>query len=106
MRSIFAAKKPIAIEVMEVSGKTNMSQTIEEAPTRQERLNTLIANLAEYIELDNSIINQYGQELCAIYSEKDFRHSYAQISIEIEKLAPDQRDVLCANLESLKESVL
>ena len=82
-----------------------MSQTIEEAPTRQERLNTLIANLAEYIELDSSIINQYGQELCAIYSEKDFRHSYAQISIEIEKLAPDQRDVLCANLESFKESV-
>ena len=79
-----------------------MSRFLEKHEEIQARVNKLINAVADHVELSHSKIAQFAAELCSIYSEKDFRHSYWEISSVVEKLSPDQRDALCENLRELQ----
>lgn len=82
-----------------------MSQLLEEQKKLQDRITELINAVVEHLELDTAEISEFSKELCDIYSSPDFRHSYSEISIAVEMLAADQRDVLCENLRLLQEGI-
>ena len=82
-----------------------MSHFLEEHKKRQDRITELINAVVEHLELDSAAITEFSKELCDIYSMQDFRHSYSEISIAVEMLAADQRDVLCENLKLLQAGV-
>lgn len=82
-----------------------MSHLLEEHKKRQDRITDLINSVVDYLELDPSKIAEFSKELCDIYSLEGFRHSYSEISIAVEMLAADQRDVLCENLRLLQEGI-
>lgn len=82
-----------------------MSQLLEEHKKLQDRITELINAVVEHLELDTAEISEFSKELCDIYSSPDFRHSYSEISIAVEMLAADQRDVLCENLRLLQEGI-
>lgn len=82
-----------------------MSQLREEHKKLQDRLTELIGSVVEEIELSSTSISKFSSELCDIYSSHNFRHAYSEISIAIEALVADQRDVLCDNFRLLQEGV-
>lgn len=54
----------------------------------------------KFVELDDSEKDRFYKELKLIYSNKEFRHSYAELSEFSEKnLTPDSRDILVNNLD-------
>lgn len=69
---------------------------------RQERIEVLFDKIVDHIELTPQNLNDFTEEMCDIYSDSEFRHSYAEISLAIEKYGPDQRDVLSAHITSIK----
>jgi hypothetical protein len=65
-------------------------------------LMTLLKELADpiFVELDDYTKEKFYQKLNSIYSNKDFRHSYAELSEFSENyLTPDSRDILVNNLD-------
>ena len=69
-------------------------------------MNELIDILEEltsiFNELDNEMLKGYSDRLNLIYSDKNFRHSYAEISIFLEQeVYPDQRDSLVSHIDSM-----
>lgn len=70
--------------------------------SRQERIEVLFDKIVDHIDLSQQNLNDFAQEICDIYSNSEFRHSYAEISLALEKYRPDQRDVLSAHIASIK----
>lgn len=55
-----------------------------------------------FYELDSNELKEYSKKLENIYSNSDFRHSYAEISIFLEqKTFPDQRDNLTNHVDRI-----
>ena len=55
-----------------------------------------------FYELDSDELKEYSEKLENIYSNSDFRHSYAEISIFLEqKTFPDQRDNLTNHVDRI-----
>ena len=61
-----------------------MRQMENELP-RQERLEKLFDDLVKHIEIDAALLREYAEEVCDIYSDLEFRHSYSEISLVLEK---------------------
>lgn len=80
-----------------------MAKIADSDISRQERIEVLFDKIVEHIDLTSQDLNDFAQEVCDIYSDSDFRHSYAEISLAIEKYSPDQRDVLSAHIASIKD---
>ena len=79
-----------------------MRQMENELP-RQERLEKLFDDLVKHIEIDAALLREYAEEVCDIYSDLEFRHSYSEISLVLEKYRPDQRDTLSLYILSIRE---
>ena len=83
-----------------------MSELLQSEFSRQDRLERLFDQLVgvDNIELtEEAVIKKFLSELCDIYSDDNFRHSYASISrILEEKYKPDQRDTLYSNIRALQ----
>ena len=79
-----------------------MRQMENELP-RQERLEKLFDDLVKHIEIDAALLREYAEEVCDIYSDLEFRHSYSEISLVLEKYRPDQRDTLSLHILSIRE---
>lgn len=62
-------------------------------------LENLISN---FIEIDDNSLKKYADQINGVYSNENFRHSYAEISIFLEKQTyPDQRDNLVFRIDKL-----
>lgn len=64
-----------------------------------ERLLNTLSKTTENIEPDESIIGELSSELCSIYSETTFRHSYSELSSFFENLIAEQRDMILTSLD-------
>ena len=80
--------------------------TIEDVLSRQERIEKLFNQLVDSIELNQDMLEEYAKELCDVYSDNSFRHSYAEISKVLEQYSPDQRDALAEHVHTLQKAVL
>lgn len=80
--------------------------TIEDVLSRQERIEKLFNQLVDSIELNQDMLEEYTKELCDVYSDNSFRHSYAEISKVLEQYSPDQRDALAEHVHTLQKAVL
>lgn len=65
------------------------------AQDRMLRVVELLNELVEDVTIDGERFEAIAEELRRIYSDRSFRHSYAELSEEISRLQPDQRDMLC-----------
>ena len=72
---------------------------------RQEKLEDLLLRLVENVNLKNERTEEEAKNLCEIYRETTFRHSYAKISSVLELFVPDQRDALTQHLETIRQYV-
>lgn len=72
--------------------------------TRQEKLEELLRDLVCKIELTEEELRSCTVEICKIYEDPEFRHSYASISRVLESLSPDQRDALSSYVEQIRDS--
>ena len=81
-----------------------MNNNLSYDTTRQERIENLFIDIVEHIELSDDELEKYTQELCDIYSEKTFRHSYSLLSLALETYRPDQRDSLVENLKQIEHA--
>ncbi len=79
---------------------------IEEVLSRQERIEELFNQLVNSIVLKQDAVNKYANELCDIYSDNSFRHSYSEISKVLERYSPDQRDALAEHIHTLQKAIL
>lgn len=69
---------------------------------RQERITALLATIVQFCDdIPNNELEQCANELYDIYSEREFRHSYSEISLVLESYKPDQRDSICQNVEQI-----
>lgn len=71
--------------------------------SKQEQLNQLFEELVIYVDLNSTILHRFTNEVCDIYFDDSFRHSYAEISLILEKFEPDQRDALSAHFSAIRE---
>lgn len=79
-----------------------MNGVLNESP-RQEQLEQFLDKLVdvEYVMLSDDSLSTFTQELCEIYADDEFRHSYSKISGNLEKFSPDQRDSLSAHISAI-----
>lgn len=68
---------------------------------KMERVLELLNELVEDIEIGDERIKKISNELEEIYSDKNFRHSYAELSNSMGHLKPDQRDLLCLYVDDM-----
>ena len=61
----------------------------------------ILKTLSEKYDPDESILSLTYKELKDVYSDEDFRHSYAVLSVFSEKLTPDSREELVANIDCI-----
>lgn len=71
----------------------------------QSQIIQLLNSMVAGVEFEEDQVDSFSNELCKIYSVKGFRHSYSDISTELEKMCPDQRDALCDRLEQLQQRI-
>ncbi len=64
-----------------------------------ENLEIKLKEISEELEPSENKIKEYYAFLKNIYSNEDFRHSYAELSRFSEEVLPDSRDILIANLD-------
>ncbi len=65
-------------------------------------INIIESLISEFDILDDNSLKCYANQLNKIYSDENFRHSYAEISIFLEqKTYPDQRDSLVEHIDKL-----
>lgn len=76
---------------------------MNETDTRQEQLETLLAQLVTMVVLENTNLDEFTRNLCDIYSDSSFRHFYSKISLVLETFRPDQRDALSQHIQSIHE---
>lgn len=81
-----------------------MAKITEAVVTGQDLLENFLERLVDYVDLDPQALDTFTGELCTIYSDKEFRHSYAEISLVIEKLSPDQRDALSSHITAIRSA--
>jgi len=79
-----------------------MAQVVDEIVSPQERLEILFDSIVSCVELSPQELSNFTKEICDIYSDDKFRHSYAEISLVIEKFSPDQRDVLSSHITKIR----
>ena len=66
---------------------------------RQERISNFLSKIAESCDaIPNDELESYISELCDIYSDRNFRHSYSEISLALEAYRPDERDAICQKI--------
>ena len=66
---------------------------------RQERISNFLSKIAESCDaIPNDELESYISELCDIYSDRNFRHSYSEISLDLEAYRPDERDAICQKI--------
>lgn len=68
---------------------------------KMERVVELLNELVVDFVVSTEKITDVAHELSEIYSEKSFRHSYAELSDGMGKLQPDQRDFLCLLVDQM-----
>ncbi len=69
--------------------------------SKMDDLIVLLKDMIGNVELSNGQVIQYANRLREIYSLEEFRHSYFALSQCVEGFSPDQRDILCSNLDSV-----
>lgn len=80
-----------------------MAESICATKNGQERLEDLFKRVVSSVILDDQELDMITAELCDIYSDSEFRHSYAEISLVIEEFSPDQRDALSSHITAMKD---
>lgn len=61
----------------------------------------LLNELVAEVDIGEDRVNYISSELERIYAKPEFRHSYAELSSEMGRLKPDQRDMLCLYLDEM-----
>jgi len=71
---------------------------------RQDRISDFFSEIAEFCDdIPSEKLESYAAELCDIYSDQKFRHSYSEISLDLEGYRPDQRDSICQKIIQIAE---
>lgn len=86
----------------------NNSATAENELSGQERIEKLFRQLVMHYSTEtiaSSDLDDYTGEIIDIYSNVNFRHSYAEMSLILEGFKPDERDALSANLMEISKNV-
>ena len=60
-----------------------------------EQLNEILADMTNYIEPSDDVVNNLLKQFREIYSDESFRHSYYEISQQLEQFQSDERDNIC-----------
>lgn len=86
----------------------NNGATVEHELSGQERIEKLFRQLVTHYNAETmaqSDLDACTEEVVDIYSNINFRHSYAEMSLVLESFKPDERDALSANLMEISKNV-
>ncbi len=86
----------------------NNGETSEHELSEQERIEKLFRQLVMHYSAETmapSDLDDYTEEIIGIYSNLNFRHSYAEMSLILEGFKPDERDALSANLMEISKNL-
>lgn len=61
----------------------------------------LLHELVSDVDIGEARVKDIAEKLKIIYSDKTFRHSYAELSDEMGQFQPDQRDQLCMYVDKI-----
>lgn len=65
---------------------------------KHNQIEALFKDIVEHVELDDQQKQEFAQRLCNLYEEVEFRHLYSLISLTLEELRSDQRDMLVQHI--------